>query len=101
MKTRQQLLTLALTGLMVTGMFAACASKQDAAETSTTRSEAPKMKMTTPIRKELTTPDKVETSIGTLKFKNGMPDQATMDKLWDNLDFSRAVSVYQWRFLQT
>ncbi len=54
----------------------------------------PKMKMTTPIPVEITTPEKVKTRIGTLNFKDGMPDQATMDKVWDNLDFSRAVEVY-------
>jgi hypothetical protein len=42
------------------------------------------MKMTTPIPPEITTPDTVETRLGTLNFKNGMPDQATIDKLWDN-----------------
>jgi hypothetical protein len=62
--------------------------------TSTAMAKSPKMKQTTPIPTEITTPDKVETRIGTLKFKNGMPDQMTMDKLWDNLDFSRAVEVY-------
>ena len=57
-------------------------------------SKSHKMKMTTPIPPEITTPDSVETRLGTLNFKNGMPDQATMDTLWDNLDFSRAVEVY-------
>ncbi len=55
---------------------------------------APKMKMTTPIPPEITTPDKVETRFGTLNFENGIPDQASQDKIWDNLDFSRAVEVY-------
>ena len=56
--------------------------------------KTPTYKMTTPIPPEITTPDSVETRLGTLNFKNGMPDQATMDTLWDNLDFSRAVMVY-------
>ncbi len=81
MKTKK-LITLALAGLMISSL------------TATSWAESPKMKMTTPIPPEITTPDQVETRIGTLNFKNGMPDQATMDKLWDNLDFSRAVSVY-------
>ena len=81
MKTNK-LMTLTLTGLMVSSL------------TVTVWAESPKMKMTTPIPPEITTPDKVRTRLGTLNFKNGMPDQATMDKLWDNLDFSRAVSVY-------
>lgn len=39
-------------------------------------------------------PDKVETSIGTLNFFDGVPDDATIDKLYDNLDRMRAVEVY-------
>ncbi len=52
------------------------------------------MKMATDIPEEITTPDIVETRIGTLNFKNGIPDQATRDKIWDHLDFARAVEVY-------
>ena len=62
--------------------------------TATAGAEAPKMKMTTPIPEEITTPDKVETSIGTLKFKNGMPDKATIDKAYDYIDLARAVNVF-------
>ena len=36
-----------------------------------------------PIPPSLTTPDQVETSIGTLNFRDGIPDQATADKLYD------------------
>jgi hypothetical protein len=39
-------------------------------------------------------PDKVETSIGTLKFFDGVPTDATIDKLYDNLDRMRGVEVY-------
>lgn len=39
-------------------------------------------------------PDKVETSIGTLKFFDGVPTDATIDTLYDNLDRSRAVQAY-------
>jgi hypothetical protein len=56
--------------------------------------QSPKMKMTTPIPPDITTPDKVETRFGTLNFENGIPDQASQDKIWDNLDSSRAVEVY-------
>jgi len=56
--------------------------------------QSPKYKMTTPIPEEITTPDTVETSIGTLNFKNGMPDQATVDKVYDNIDLTRAVEVF-------
>jgi hypothetical protein len=56
--------------------------------------QSPKMKMTTPIPPQITTPDVVETRLGTLRFSNGMPDAATIDKVYDNLDFARAVQTY-------
>jgi hypothetical protein len=42
-----------------------------------------KMKMTTPIPPSITTPDSVETRIGTLKFFDGIPDDATAQKVYD------------------
>ena len=47
-----------------------------------------------PIPPSLTTPDQVETSIGTLKFRDGIPDQATADKVYDQLDLQRGVSAF-------
>ena len=55
---------------------------------------APKMKMTTPIPPSITTPDSVETSLGTLKFFDGLPDKATVEKVYDNLDLSRGVQAF-------
>jgi hypothetical protein len=55
---------------------------------------APKMKMTTDIPLEITTPDSVETRLGTLKFLDGLPDKATVEKVYDNLDFLRGVDVF-------
>ncbi len=49
----------------------------------------PKMKMTTDIPPQLTTPDTVETRLGTLNFFDGFPDDATVEKVYDNLDFER------------
>jgi hypothetical protein len=56
--------------------------------------QSPKMKMTTPIPPGIAMPDKVETRLGTLKFFDGFPDDATVEKLYDNLDFQRAVQAY-------
>lgn len=55
---------------------------------------APAMKMTTEIPAEITTPDTVETSIGTLKLFDGYPDDATTQKVYDNLDFQRGVQAF-------
>jgi hypothetical protein len=42
----------------------------------------------------ITTPDKVETRIGTLEFKDGAPTVATAEKIRDTLDFTRALDAY-------
>ncbi len=51
-------------------------------------------KMTTPIAPGVVVPDKVETSIGTLNLNYGYPDDATTQKVYDNLDASRALQAY-------
>ena len=51
-------------------------------------------KMTTPIAPGVAVPDKVETSIGTLNLNYGYPDDATTQKIYDNLDASRALQAY-------
>jgi hypothetical protein len=42
----------------------------------------------------ITTPDRVETRIGTLDFKSGMPSKQTIDKVYDNLDFTHAFDAF-------
>jgi hypothetical protein len=54
----------------------------------------PKMKMTTDIPAGIAMPDKIDTRLGTLKFFDGFPDDASVDKLYDNLDFQHAVQAY-------
>jgi len=56
--------------------------------------EPPKMKMTTPIPPGVGTPDRLDTKIGTLKLFDGVPDEATAQKVYDNLDFQRGVQAY-------
>jgi hypothetical protein len=46
------------------------------------------MKMTTPIPPGIASPDKAETRLGTLNF---LDVKATVEKLYDNLEFQRAV----------
>ncbi|MGB5534715.1 MAG: DUF1254 domain-containing protein, partial [Thiogranum sp.] len=75
------LTTLAVATLMATNVTTALAA------------EPPKMKMTTDIPASVITPDKMETSIGTLEFNDGFPTDETAKKVWDNLDFVRAVEA--------
>jgi hypothetical protein len=64
------------------------------AATTTFAADAPKLKMTTAIPEEITTPDSVETRLGTLNFFDGFPDEATITKVYDNLDFQRGVQAF-------
>ena len=63
-----------------------------AAAVSPTRGED--YKYATPMPPGVASPDKVETRLGTLTFFDGFPDNATAQKLFDNLDFQRAVQAY-------
>lgn len=55
---------------------------------------SPTMKMTIEIPPGIAMPDTVQTRLGILKFFDGFPDKATVNKLYDNLDFQRAVQTY-------
>lgn len=51
-------------------------------------------KMATAIPTSITTPDRVETRIGTLQFTDGMPSHDTLDKVYDHLDFTHAFEAF-------
>jgi len=42
----------------------------------------------------LVTPNKVESRVGTLEFKDGVPSRATAERLFDNLDLTYAYRAY-------
>lgn len=66
-----------------------------AEETQTSsRPSPPKMKMTTEVPDGITTPDRLDTRIGTLTLFDGVPDKQTTQKIYDNLDFQKAVEAY-------
>ncbi len=48
----------------------------------------------TAIPPEITTPDSVETRIGTLDYKDGAPSAETVAKVYDNLDLMHAVEAF-------
>jgi hypothetical protein len=41
----------------------------------------------------IATPDRVESRLGTLNFTDGVPDAATAQKLFDELDYVHAVTA--------
>jgi len=42
----------------------------------------------------ITTPDRVQTSVGRLEFKDGVPGKATAQKMYDQIDFAHAYNVF-------
>ena len=90
MKTRH-LFTLLLVVLMATSLLATPWVQASATKMIT---QEPRMKMTTPIPENRTTPDKVQTSIGTLEFFDGVPIGNTKEMLYDFVDRGRAVEVF-------
>jgi hypothetical protein len=56
--------------------------------------DAQQYKYQTPMPPGVATPDKLETSIGTLNLSDGYPHPDTVEKIYDNLDRSRALQAY-------
>jgi len=44
--------------------------------------------------RSLGAPDRMETRVGTLEFRDGVPSNETARKVYDTLDFTRALNVY-------
>ncbi|MCP3417209.1 DUF1254 domain-containing protein [Bradyrhizobium brasilense] len=53
-----------------------------------------KPKYSAKVPPSITTPDTMKTRIGTLKFFDGLPDDATVNKVYDQLDFSRGIEAF-------
>jgi hypothetical protein len=74
-------------------VLAACALICAAASTAVpAQQKKPKMAMDIPAA--ITTPDSVDTRLGTLKFFDGLPDKNTVEKVYDNLDVQRGVQAF-------
>ncbi len=59
-----------------------------------TSASAQTFRTTTPIAPGVATPDRLETSIGPLELIDGFPKPDTIEKIYDNLDRSRALQAY-------
>ena len=77
-----RILTAALSGLLILGLATGAMAGP------------PKLKMTTTLTPGISMPDRVESRLGALSFFDGFPDDASVEKLYDNLDFQRAVQAY-------
>jgi hypothetical protein len=54
----------------------------------------PRLKMTTSIPPQITTPAQVESSLGTLRFTDGIPTPETAQEVYNNLDTIRATEAF-------
>ena len=61
---------------------------------SASAQQQPDPKYKAKVPPSITTPDTVQTRIGTLKFHDGLPDKETIQKVYDNLDFVRGVDAF-------
>ncbi len=48
----------------------------------------------TKIPENVLTPDILNTRLGSLTFKDGVPSDDTVSKVYDNLDFTRVLDAY-------
>jgi hypothetical protein len=80
--------------LLAFTMLSSCAKETKEGTTTSSGVTPPTMKMTTQIPESITAPDKLETSIGTMNFFDGVPDEASVEKVYDYLDRSRAVEAF-------
>ena len=84
MKKKTKILTIATFAMMAMAMTWPAVAK-----------DAPTPKYAADVPESLLTPDKVKTEfLGTLKFFDGMPNEATVKKAYDFLDLSRGVEAF-------
>ena len=74
--------------------LATLAALAAAASMSGSAQGQPTPKYSAKVPPSITTPDTVDTRIGTLKFFDGLPDTETVQKVYDNLDFARGVEAF-------
>jgi hypothetical protein len=43
---------------------------------------------------QISTPNRIETRLGTMEFEDGAPSPATVEKVYDNLDFTHALETF-------
>jgi hypothetical protein len=55
---------------------------------------SPPPKYSADVPSYITTPDSIETRIGTLKFNKGVPDQKTIQMVYDQIDYARGIEAF-------
>jgi hypothetical protein len=83
-----------ITHYLLIGSLAPCLAFAGAARGPASVDAPSPMKMTTAAPEGVATPDRLETRLGALTSVDGVPDEATAQKIYDNLDFQRATQAY-------
>ena len=78
--------------LVITTGLAACGGGVDTGPAPDADRE--RLQYETDIPASIITPNEMETSIGTLRFEDGFPDDATVQSVYDNLDRNRGVEAF-------
>ncbi len=81
-----------IAGILMSTLANGLSSPMGFAET--TASKKVSQNFTTPIPSGILTPDTVKTSIGTFNFFDGLPDKASANLAYENLDFIRAYEIF-------
>ena len=81
-----------IVGIALAAAIAIGASAGDAQTPGSAPVVAPKYAPDVPAK--ITTPDTVETRVGTLHFRDGAPDPATVQLAYDQLDFNRGINAF-------
>src|SRR5208283_5628743 len=58
------------------------------------QTETSQAKGMTPVELGIATPDSVQTRLGVLEFKDGVPSVETVQKIYDHLDFTHAFEAF-------
>ena len=89
-----------LCGIILTAFGCGGEAARDAGQKSSTQTVASDFKLGEPKKAEKKSSRALEgtvhTRIGTLQFESGYPSSETVDKLYNELDFQRAVQAYLW-----
>ncbi|MCB1687736.1 MAG: DUF1254 domain-containing protein [Halioglobus sp.] len=83
-----------LTRFVLSAVLAAAMPVTGSAQSLSGEPADPNYKYSTPMPPGIAAPASVDTRLGTLRFFDGYPDEATSETLWDNLDFQRAVQAF-------
>ena len=79
---------------LIVALMACQPAEKDHKIESVTAPQIPSYSQTTDIPEGITTPDHVETSIGTLDFFDGVPSKNTAENVYDYLDRMRGVDAF-------